>query len=268
MIVCTLNRLFSEFLAIGSHFRLFINISIGRSVDRWLEMVHRLIVRSSSCGTTQFDYHHLRLYLATHITLYSLLQSKPLIYRHLFEISIYSTTLELQLISIRTYRRIVAQTYRSTSRAHDKQKLTKFYIGQFNKIDTLGDQHIMRVEDLVCETGDNFLYTWLVSVSLFFLVSRHRKTYCVWSRLCSVYVAVASSFIAGNGWIYGKISASSTFKPVFRNRFHSLSLSIFRFSHYPFIHPVQLWYVCKMRWCNCRRFNWINQILIRICNVR
>lgn len=103
-------------------------------------------------------------------------------------------------------------------RVYDKQKLTEYYIGQSNKIDTLKDQHIgARVEDLVCETGDIFLHIhiWFL---FHFLVNRHRKTYCVWSRVCSSSTYSRESM---NESTKKNLYIRNQF---IWNRFHSLSL--------------------------------------------
>lgn len=56
-----------------------------------------------------------------------------------------------------------------------------YYFGTQNKIRPI--QHFVRVDDLVCETGDIFYMHGFCLFIYFFLVSRHRTTYCVWSRV-------------------------------------------------------------------------------------
>lgn len=113
MIVCALNRLLSEFLAIGSHFRfsiIFFSQSIDRSIDGRIEMVHQFNVKSPSCGTTQFDDYHINLCLVTRIFLYTdfLLLIFFFIYRHFFKTSFHFTRTSIDF-KFRKYRRIVAQ---------------------------------------------------------------------------------------------------------------------------------------------------------------
>lgn len=137
----------------------------------------RSVDGSPSCGTTQFDYYHISLYLVTRIFLHGFrLFRKNYIYRQFFDTSFHFTQTSIDFL-IRKFRRIVAQaTYCSTN-----------WVCMTNKIDTLKDQHFVRVEDLVCKTGDIFyMHGWFV-FRFFFLVSRHGKTYCVWSRVYSAY---------------------------------------------------------------------------------
>lgn len=72
----------------------------------------------------------------------------------------------------------------------------------------------------------------------FFLVNRHRKSYCVWSRECT------RTYIAGNRWIYTK----NLYYLYNSNRLFGIDFIFYRsqsFNSAITISIIQLWYVCK-----------------------